>query len=366
VKQVYQSVKHKRHQRQRARRARVERKAFAAYQKEKHRSERGLTKHERTDHRIISSHAKRGFLALKAPSRMSVIKYPEETVGFFNKLMIQFERRRKVFVSLKNVSVIDYDAIVVLLSIMVKFKAARIEFNGDLPDDPAAKNLLIRSRFFESLYKEFREKDLYQIGTEKSIYTHATKTVDPIISAKIIEVASQTVWSERRRCQGVQRIFLELMQNTNNHASLEGQGEKHWWLSVSHRKKENKVLFTFVDFGVGIFNSLDNKQPGSKWFAWRTALGAVFALTNNAEILKLILQGHMHKTVTGKYYRGKGLPGIYDVLQRKGISNLFIITNDVYADVSNGVYSVLKNNFGGTLIYWELDKANASTQDQYD
>lgn len=52
-----------------------------------------------------------------------------------------------------------------------------------------------------------------------SIYTHAQLAVAPDIADLLIKQASKTIWGEPRRCPGVQRTFIELMHNTNNHAS---------------------------------------------------------------------------------------------------------------------------------------------------
>ncbi len=76
--------------------------------------------------------------------------------------------------------------------------------------------------------------------------------------------------------------------------------------------------------------------------------------------MKLILEGKLHETVTGEYYRGKGLPGIVEALKRNQISNLHIISNDVYANVQTGNYTILENKFEGTFIYWELNEKNRS------
>ena len=84
----------------------------------------------------------------------------------------------------------------------------------------------------------------------------------------------------------------------------------------------------------------------------------LFVFSNNAELLKLILQGELHKTVTGKYYRGKGLPGIYNAFRTGSISKLHMITNNVYADIENDKFINLSNSLLGTFIYWELNEQN--------
>ena len=87
---------------------------------------------------------------------------------------------------------------------------------------------------------------------------------------------------------------------------------------------------------------------------------SVFNFTNNAELLKLILTGELHKTATGEHFRGKGLPGIYEAFGRNSFSNLFIITNNVYADIASGEFRNLNCNFNGTFLYWEINNTNIS------
>jgi len=81
---------------------------------------------------------------------------------------------------------------------------------------------------------------------------------------------------------------------------------------------------------------------------------------NNADLLKLILDGTLHRSVTGKDYRGKGLPGIAGALRRNQISNLHIITNDVYCQPDKDFYKKLETSFSGTFVYLELGQTNES------
>ena len=83
-----------------------------------------------------------------------------------------------------------------------------------------------------------------------------------------------------------------------------------------------------------------------------------FIYGDNPEIFKLLLEGHMHMTVTGQHFRGKGLPGIREVLSRNQISNLKIISNDVFTDVSKDNYQKLNQEFSGTFVTWELNENN--------
>ena len=302
------------------------------------------------------------YVKVIAPDIFSFIKNTEEVIKFIGNLKKLYDSKQKTYVVLRNIQEIDYSAIIVLLSIMVKFKAQKIYFDGNFPLNIEVKKAIIASGFFDNLYKKFEDNYSYDISKINSngIHTHASRNVDSLLSSKLINSASEAVWGEPRRCQGVQRTLIELMQNTNNHAEIGKPGEKHWWLSINQNAKAKEVSFSFVDFGVGVFTNLGNKPKKSKFFGWTNKLLEAFNYTDNASLLKLILDGELHKTVTGKHYRGKGLPGIAEVMRRNQISNLHIITNNVFCCPSENIYKPLNASFSGTFVYWELRENNES------
>lgn len=305
-------------------------------------------------------HRKGGYKEIIAPQNFTLVgnPNPEEVVQVINKLKYFLDKKRKVFVVLRHITKIDTDAIVVLLAAIVRFKALNVDFNGDFPDSWECKKTLEESGFFQVLFKEkFKDKPSYLLKSN-TLMTHASRAVDSARTAKIIENAAITVWGEPLRCQGVQTTFLELMQNTLNHASLEKEGEKHWWLSVKHEPENKKVRFAFVDYGVGVFTSLENKPSNNKFYGAITKMWEKFRYGDNAELLRLILNGELHKTITNEYFRGQGLPGMIDSLEENWFSNLHIITNNVYANVGRNTYKLMNLSFGGTFLYWEIGASN--------
>ena len=307
--------------------------------------------------RIQVVHTK--YKKINAPNNISMINNTEEMIEFINRVEEQKNKRYNTFIELKDVIDVGYDGLVVLLSIMTSFQANKIKFNGSFPRNKEARKLITDSGFFEYLYKPIPEQQNYNFQKDKGgIFTHASKIADSKLSSEIIKDASKHIWGEEKRCPGVQRILLELMQNTNNHASEVAKGVQHWWMSISYSEK--KAHFTFLDYGVGVFKSLENKKEGSKFFGWKELLSKVFAFRTNYEVLRLILHGELHKTVTHNYYRGKGLPGIYEVYKRNQINSLYIITNDVYSNISNDEYCELDKGFSGTFVYFELSYNNGS------
>ena len=294
-----------------------------------------------------------------APSKMCFLADPEGMVKFIDKLASLEKSKTPVFVVMRRVKMLKLNAVAVLLSVMVRFKNSGIRFTGDFPRDTSSKKLLIESKFFDHLRmnKERTEDRPEYSFPGASIFTHGQKSVEAALGAEIIDSVSQTVWGGRRRCPDLQRVFVELMLNTNNHASDGHSNAKHYWISVQHLKDEERVVFTFVDFGVGIFEHLRGKTITDKFFdviaVWKKKE------LSNIEVLQKIFDGELY-TSTKQYYRGKGLPGVYNAYKDNGISKLALITNDVFYNSSNESYETLERSFSGTLITWELNINNES------
>lgn len=300
-----------------------------------------------------------GYTTLTVPNNFSLIQNTEQTISFLHDLDKLYKLRKPVFVNLYNVSYLGYETIVILLATVIKFKNGHIKFNGNYPRNEESKKKLIQSGFFEVLYQEGYLYSSSIVGN--GIYTHTNKYVDAKLGSQLIHKASNYIWEADRNCTGVQRTLIELMTNTNNHAG-EIPGEKKWWVSINCAEGQDKsVVFSFVDFGKGIFNSLVKKK---KWYQWVIDRREKETLTN-PEIMELILKGQMHKTVTGQSHRGKGLPGIYESYDKNAFNNLYIISNDVFVNASENIYRELGINLNGTFVCWELSSANKNIVPKY-
>ena len=302
-----------------------------------------------------------GFKYVDIPSDFSFLSNTSTVLGIINKLRNLLEEKHKTYINLKMVEILDNGAITILLSIMTEFKLSGIGFNGNFPKNKNAKLLLISSGFFEHLlskveYTIFDEESKFAYGKENQIITKPGKKVISELAKQICVNASKTVGRPNEVNKGLYRTLIELMHNTNNHANYSTEGEEAWWLTVHHDKVNCKVAFVFMDFGVGIFNSLKNKPLGNILYGAYEKLQEKFMYGTDDKILKAILKGELHKTHTNQLKRGKGLPGIYEVISRNQICNFQIITNNVCADVSKDKYRLIKCDFNGTFLYWEINK----------
>jgi hypothetical protein len=251
---------------------------------------------------------------------------------------------------------IDYSAIAVLISIMASYREKGILFEGSFPDNNECRDVLLNAGFFRELARKKRTRAYYYQGVKNQLLTQAETKVVSELGLMASEDVSQTILGQKKVVVGLHRVLLELMQNTNNHAGYD-QGDKHWWLSINHLKEKKRVSFVFVDYGVGIFNSLARKPKESKWADWMLKVVDIINFKDNIEVMRMMLSGEFHMTVTGKSFRGKGIPGIMQVFSRGQIKNLKFISNDVYANCSDSQFIRLKNPFNGTFVYWEVDES---------
>lgn len=291
-----------------------------------------------------------------APEHFCIKENPERVIEFINKLNEHLTRGKSCYIDLSAVKQLSPDAVVVLLSILSQFKRRRVLFNGNFPNDQEVKRQLIGLGFLENLY-DAPGIIRYDTSTRDVIRKHGKVPLGKLAKDLILQ-STKNIWKEPKRCQGVYRILMELMQNTHSHAIIGQEGVENWWISKNYDESNNTESFSFVDYGVGVFNSLEHKRPGTKFFGALDRIRRSITEPSNNKVLQLILEGELHRTSTGHYYRGKGLPGIKTAMERNQISNLYIITNDVYANVAAKIFVPLRNSFSGTFIYWELNDKN--------
>lgn len=304
---------------------------------------------------------------IPAPKNFSLVTNPDSTIEFIGNIEKYYRLRQRVFIILKHVEGIDSGAIGVLLSVMDLFKKQEIKFNGDKPDNEQIKKIIHDSGFFDELYRSDRNRFVYRVGANYQIFTQINNAVESPIGLPLMQDVSQSLWGEKRLCRGLQKVMVELMQNTNNHAAQgNNQGQEQWCLMVKKDEENKMAEFVFVDYGIGIFNSLYNKKDGNKWFGWDKKIKSVLGISSEEVVLEKLLNGEVHKTVLGshkrtrtdKYYRGKGLPAIKLAVERNQISNLFVLSNRAYANVEENDFRLLGSDFSGTFVYWRLCYSN--------
>lgn len=302
---------------------------------------------------LPKSNKKKRFETIYAPKILSLIKEPDVFSVFISEIETVFNKKRGVFINMDNVEDIDYSALSALLAVMYMFKQKHYVFNGSFPKEIKLAERIRKCGFLYHLF-ENHSKTNYSLGEYGMILTQEDEVLDPSLIANLIKEVSKKIWTTNKRCPGMNNIIQELIDNTKQHASGNKDTQKRWWLSVNYDEINNKVSFVFIDYGIGVFKSLAVKPMDSIWAKKYKYLQQKFGVTNNHEHLRDLVSSPTRETSTGRKGRGLGLYGINKIMKRNHISNLYIITNNAYGNISNNDFNLINKGFNGTLVCWEL------------
>ena len=142
-------------------------------------------------------------------------------------------------------------------------------------------------------------------------------------------------------------MLIESMANTNNHAAgKEDKGQTKWWL-YTYKASNGNVIYTFIDLGVGIFDSI----PVSRF----KKLAKALSFKSNKDIAIELLNGKIKSSeIIDNEMRGRGIPQIAANSKKDCFRRAFIISNDVKINLKSHTAEKLMYNFFGTMLYWEV------------
>jgi hypothetical protein len=318
------------------------RRIASAQQRELDKTQRRNTSSFKRHHRAPKSiGAKTRTVTLQFPVTFSFVRNPNETIEF----LAEFERvasKSNVTLDLQNVSDITIEAITVLTASVRKVKLTRV--SGNLPLDAQPRDILLQSGFLEHV------KHSQQLGVSGmgKMSHQESKRVEGVLAQKLIHRVTGALTGKAVPCQPAYRALIECMSNTCDHAARTKLESETWWATGYADAKRKAGCFAFFDTGVGIFES---RKLGTIRNAY-SVVSRLIGIKNNCDILRDILLGKVESS-TGLKYRGKGLPSMYNAVQAGRIKSLVIVSNEVFADVGQWRFDILKTKFRGTLLYWE-------------
>jgi hypothetical protein len=267
----------------------------------------------------------------------------DEFVRFVNAIISYVKGGVNVFIDMDRVQAMTPEAVTVLVYVIDSVDYDDMtRVRGNLPDKRDFVDLLSEGGFFRYVNTNaYRSRGN---GAGK-IFERGDYQVESDKARRLLENANSLVpgdWDFH--WDGIQGAIIECMNNTVEHASGSSDSRTKWWLSVYCDTERGVAHFTFVDDGVGIFESL-----GSKGLLgiFKSALG----ITEKPKVLHQLLKGEIASS-TGLDYRGRGLPNIYKKQERGQLKNLTIVTNNVVGDAQMLKFSRLSENFSGTFLYW--------------
>jgi len=289
---------------------------------------------------------RRTYYNLVAPSNFSIVQNSAATIAFLNNLRF-YSAKYNLALDLSGVGLLTTDAIAALVATLGPLQRAGVLIKGISPRDTTAQRILVGSGFFEHYRSDqpLPHVPHGQISQEKS------KKVQPDLARDLIHFGIKALTGAEGKCSAAYRVLIESMSNTHNHAlSAKAKRERSqeletWFATVYADAARKRVCFTFVDVGVGIFESVRLGKIRSFY--------RLIGLRNDTDILRDMLEGKVESS-TGISYRGKGLPAINRLSEAGRIESLIIVANNVYANISTGQYRMLSVAFRGTLLYWEI------------
>lgn len=288
------------------------------------------------------------FKEIEAPKELTLrYENAENVLNFIKKIKKYGNKGYFIDLKLENVEIIAEGAISMLLSVISDLERKRIFFKGEKPTNEGAKNILERSGFFKHMKGSVSKQNT--ISKNKILKTGTKNTHQKELTPEIHQ-AMETIWKSQSRCPALYGGIGEMMRNSCDHA-FNDKSDIMWHLGISHFDSENTCKFSFVDNGAGIINTYNQKGFIKK-------IENYFA--DNADILDTAFKDGI-KSRTGLSWRGKGLPTIYEMYEDNIITNLIVITNNVYLDFDRKINKTLNSRFSGTYYFWRInDKCEPS------
>ena len=279
-----------------------------------------------------------------APTKLSLFENPEATLAFGNKVRhFLGKANTEVFLDLANVQDFTTDALLLLHAIRKsKTRAANTSISGNLPDRADLATEFKASGFFEG----FNVPPAGLPPPAGLMRDAFSEWVEGTTASKLVAFAVERVPVTPTQRRTFYRTFIELMTNTNGHASGDSasgsESERagpNWFASVYCRG--GVAYFSFMDLGVGILWSLSAKDFRRRFR--RSILPA--------HLLETALHGKLG-SATGQPGRGLGLPRMRLDAEKGHLSDLQLLTGSAQGSVAEGAYSSLSTEFKGTAIRW--------------
>ena len=292
----------------------------------------------------VRTKEERRTLSIRAPANFSLVDNPQEMSSLLQQIRTAAAERQYIKMDLSGIGALTPDGIAVFTSQIARQR--NLVISGNVPKDPQLKDIFIRSGFYKYVTTEGQLPTRPDQGL---IQTQGSELVEPTTANRLVEFAAKKLGMDSGRYKAAYRALIECMSNTHQHAADQAVASRprpeRWWATVFCPEADDRACFTFIDWGVGIVKSLQLKP---EWRLLRPFLGS-----SHDKTLKGVLEGTVNSR-TGQTFRGKGLPGINAAAAKERISNVVIISNRAYANVSTREFRTILTPFTGTFVYWEV------------
>ncbi|MBR4901858.1 MAG: hypothetical protein IKZ46_13045 [Victivallales bacterium] len=303
--------------------------------------------HDRAAAAAVKSRQRGNAVKAKAPVVFDLEKATAEMLEFFHTVRETIRDGKPIDIDMSDVTDISVSSLLYLVAIMqdAKLRGDVMDVHGNMPVHKRSRDIMEASGFFN--YVRRQSSTLPFFKTTSILQITSGRQHDSMLVSKLCAFIRKALEMNRNGTRYVFKIITELMQNTIGHAYPDHKGEDRMWY-MSAQLMDDEVDIAFLDTGVGIPKTVQKKL--------KEEISEFISLTGDEDFLMSALEGIPNRTQTGKRYRGKGLPTIYQLYQKGKISKLAIMSGMGYI---NGMDKKrLKKKMFGTLFRFRIGVTN--------
>ena len=286
----------------------------------------------------------------EAPKQFTFIDNTNTIISYLNDCKETLHKEKKIRIDISQISTLSTDAIALLVACVndTNFSGKYGIIRGNAPNNKELAQLFIESGFYKHVETDNKNLKNIEKADENLLHRESHVKVQSDIAKKACILGTKHVLHSACPFPIVYEMLIEAMSNTNNHANRNERGKTKWWLYV-YNAPNNTTCYSFVDLGVGIFDSVP--------VALYKKVTKLLHISHNADLAKDLLEGKIKsREKIDQNIRGKGIPQIASNCSSDSIGRAYIISNDVKIDLKTKIAERLHSNFKGTFIYWELVK----------
>ena len=287
-----------------------------------------------------------------APTNFSFVDNTNEMIGYINDCRETLHKNKKIKIDISQIEYLSSDAITLLVANVNDkgFTGRYGQIVGNAPENKELAKLFVESGFYQHVEPEYKILSKVRNDKENLLHRESHVKVEPNIAAKSCKLGTQHVFGSESRISDLYEMLVEAMSNTNNHANKKEVGTTKWWL-YTYNAPNGITCYSFIDLGVGIFDSL----PVARY----KKITNFLRITHNADLVQDLLDGKIKSSEkVDQDVRGKGIPQIANNSASHYFGRAYIISNNVKIDLKTRMTERLEYDFKGTFLYWELINPN--------
>ncbi len=188
-----------------------------------------------------------------APKNFSFINNTNEVLKYFIDAEKMFKNKLKISLNIDDIEILSADAISLLVaSINDKDFHHNSGYRGNAPKKPELKKIFKESGFYNFVSSSVQKGT----GEGNLLHKEMHTKVMPKLAQKAALIGIKHTFENEIPYEPLYDILIECMSNTNNHASLKSLTKCNWWLYVYNDPNSKITSYSFLDLGVGIFDSI--------------------------------------------------------------------------------------------------------------